>query len=100
MTRPPSPRSREVPDADRTETERRRLGARAPWVRRARSEPRKGVTMRAVVWKGPHQMAVEQVEDVQMTEPTDAILRLTTTAICGSDLHMYEGRAPGEPGTV
>lgn len=56
--------------------------------------------MRALVWKGPHEMQVEEVEDVELVEPTDMILRLTTTAICGSDLHMYEGRAPGEPGTV
>jgi glutathione-independent formaldehyde dehydrogenase len=45
-------------------------------------------------------MDVEEVEDVRMDEPTDAVLRLTTTAICGSDLHMYEGRAPGESGTI
>jgi len=56
--------------------------------------------MRAVVWKGPHEVQVEEVEDVRIDEPTDAVLRLTTTAICGSDLHMYEGRAPGEPGTI
>ncbi len=56
--------------------------------------------MRAVVWKEPHKVAVEEVEDVKMTEPTDAILRLTSAGICGSDLHMYEGRAPVEPGEV
>jgi glutathione-independent formaldehyde dehydrogenase len=56
--------------------------------------------MRAVVWKGPREIAVESVDDVEMVEPTDAILRLTSAAICGSDLHPYEGRAPAEPGTV
>jgi glutathione-independent formaldehyde dehydrogenase len=56
--------------------------------------------VRAVVWKGPHEVAVEQVEDAKIVEPTDAVLRLTTSAICGSDLHMYEGRAPVEPGVV
>lgn len=56
--------------------------------------------MRAVVWKAPHQVAVEEVEDARLAEPTDAILRLTSTAICGSDLHMYEGRAPLQPGQV
>jgi glutathione-independent formaldehyde dehydrogenase len=56
--------------------------------------------MRAVVWKGPHEVAVEQVEDARIDEPTDVLVRLTSTAICGSDLHMYEGRAPAEPGIV
>jgi glutathione-independent formaldehyde dehydrogenase len=56
--------------------------------------------MRAVVWKKPNTVEVEEVEEVEMVEPTDAILRLTTAAICGSDLHGYEGRAPMEPGTI
>lgn len=56
--------------------------------------------MRAVVWKKPHTVAVEHVEDPKIVEPTDAILRLTTAGICGSDLHMYEGRAPVQPGEV
>ncbi|MBV8599952.1 MAG: glutathione-independent formaldehyde dehydrogenase [Candidatus Eremiobacteraeota bacterium] len=56
--------------------------------------------MRAVVWKEPHKVVVEQVEDPKIQEPADAILRLTTAAICGSDLHMYEGRTPIEPGQV
>ena len=56
--------------------------------------------MRAVVWKGPHKVQVEQVDDARLDEPTDVLVRLSTAAICGSDLHMYEGRAPGQPGTV
>lgn len=56
--------------------------------------------MRAVVWKEPMKVAVENVDDPKIEEPTDAIMRLTTAAICGSDLHMYEGRAPLEPGQV
>ena len=56
--------------------------------------------MRAVVWKAPYEVAVEQVDDPRIQEPTDAVMRLTTAAICGSDLHMYEGRAPIEPGQV
>jgi len=57
-------------------------------------------TLKAVVWKKPYTVIVEDVEDPRLEEPTDAILRLTTAAICGSDLHMYEGRAPMEPGQV
>jgi len=56
--------------------------------------------MRAVVWKEPYKVEVEEVENPRIQEPTDAILRLTTAAICGSDLHMYEGRAPVQPGEV
>ncbi|HEY4438932.1 MAG TPA: glutathione-independent formaldehyde dehydrogenase [Candidatus Elarobacter sp.] len=56
--------------------------------------------MRALVWKEPYKVEIEQIDDPKIAEPTDAILRLTTAAICGSDLHMYEGRAPVEPGEV
>jgi glutathione-independent formaldehyde dehydrogenase len=56
--------------------------------------------MRAVVWKAPNHVAVESLEDPAIAEETDAVMRLTTAAICGSDLHMYEGRAPVEPGQV
>ena len=43
-------------------------------------------------------MAVQDVEDARVEDPTDALVRVTTTAICGSDLHMYEGRTDAEPG--
>lgn len=56
--------------------------------------------MRAVVWKEAFNVKVEEVEKPTIQEPNDVILRLTTTAICGSDLHMYEGRAPMKPGQV
>lgn len=56
--------------------------------------------MRAVVYKGPNQVAVEDVEDPRIEAPTDAILQLTSAAICGSDLHMYEGRTAAQPGMI
>jgi glutathione-independent formaldehyde dehydrogenase len=56
--------------------------------------------MRAVVYKDTHSVAVEQVEDPRLEAPTDALVRITTTAICGSDLHMYEGRTIAETGIV
>ena len=46
--------------------------------------------MRAVVWKGEHHVAVEEVPDPVIREPTDAIIEVTSTGICGSDLHLYE----------
>ncbi|GLY64917.1 glutathione-independent formaldehyde dehydrogenase [Amycolatopsis taiwanensis] len=56
--------------------------------------------MRAVVYRGPREVAVEQVPDPAIQEPTDAIVRITTTNICGSDLHMYEGRTSVEQGKI
>ena len=46
--------------------------------------------MRAVVWHGRHDVRVEEVPDPRIEEETDAIIRVTSTNICGSDLHLYE----------
>lgn len=54
--------------------------------------------MKAVVYKGPFEVAVEDVDDPTIQEPTDVIVKITSTAICGSDLHMYEGRTDAQPG--
>ncbi len=56
--------------------------------------------MRAVVYKGEYEVAIEDVEDARIEDPTDVVIRVTSTAICGSDLHMYEGRTGAEPGIV
>ncbi|MET8679717.1 glutathione-independent formaldehyde dehydrogenase [Streptomyces sp. NPDC004647] len=56
--------------------------------------------MKAVVYKGPFEVAVEEVEKPKVQHPNDVIVRVTSTAICGSDLHMYEGRTAAEPGIV
>lgn len=56
--------------------------------------------VKAVVYKEPHRVDVEEVGDPRIEDPTDAVVRVTTTAICGSDLHMYEGRTAAEPGIV
>ena len=45
--------------------------------------------MKAVVWHGKHDVRVDEVPDPRIEEPTDAIVRVTSTAICGSDLHLY-----------
>jgi threonine dehydrogenase-like Zn-dependent dehydrogenase len=50
--------------------------------------------MKAVVWHGKRDVRVDEVPDPEIQEPTDAIVRITTTAICGSDLHLYEVLAP------
>jgi len=56
--------------------------------------------MRAVVYRGPFDVEVTEVPDATIEQPTDAVVRITTTNICGSDLHMYEGRTSVEEGTV
>ncbi|HRX83772.1 MAG TPA: zinc-dependent alcohol dehydrogenase [Phycisphaerae bacterium] len=50
--------------------------------------------MRAVCWFGEHDVRVENVPDPQIVNPRDAIVRVTATAICGSDLHLYDGVIP------
>jgi len=50
--------------------------------------------MKAVTWQGKHDVKVETVPDPTIQEPTDAIVRITSTGICGSDLHLYEILGP------
>ncbi|MFI0449967.1 zinc-dependent alcohol dehydrogenase [Actinomadura sp. 6N118] len=50
--------------------------------------------MKAVTWHGKRDVRVDEVADPAIKEPTDAIVRITTTAICGSDLHLYEVLGP------
>jgi threonine dehydrogenase-like Zn-dependent dehydrogenase len=50
--------------------------------------------MRALAWHGKRDVRVDNVPDPTIEEPTDAIVRITSTAICGSDLHLYEVLGP------
>jgi threonine dehydrogenase-like Zn-dependent dehydrogenase len=50
--------------------------------------------MKAVCWNGVTTVEVEQVPDPQLINPRDAIIKVTSTAICGSDLHLYNGYIP------
>jgi len=50
--------------------------------------------MRANVWSGRNHVEVENVPDPQILNSRDAIVRITSTAICGSDLHLYDGYVP------
>lgn len=57
--------------------------------------------MKAVVWHGPHDVRVDDVADPVIQKPTDMLIRVTTTAICGTDLHPYHGQLPDfRPGTI
>ena len=50
--------------------------------------------MKAVCWYGKHDVRVESVPDPEIMNSRDAIIKITTTAICGSDLHLYNGYIP------
>src|SRR5215210_4579374 len=75
--RPEVGRVRVVVSADRTE----RLSA-------------KGAFMRAMVYRGPYKVRVEEKEMPAIEHPNDAIVRVSVAAICGSDLHLYHGMMP------
>jgi threonine dehydrogenase-like Zn-dependent dehydrogenase len=60
-----------------------------------------GETMKALTWQGNEDVQVTEVPDPRIQEPTDAIIRVTSTAICGSDLHLYGVLGPYlKPGDV
>jgi threonine dehydrogenase-like Zn-dependent dehydrogenase len=50
--------------------------------------------VRALVWHGKENVRVDTVPDPTIVDPTDAIIKITSTAICGSDLHLYDGYQP------
>ena len=51
--------------------------------------------MKALCWHGKYDVRVDNVPDPKIIEPTDAIIKITATAICGSDLHLFDGYQPG-----
>src|SRR5215217_7895724 len=57
--------------------------------------------MRALCWEGVGKVHVGSVPDPKILNPRDVIVRITSTAICGSDLHLYDGYVPTmQPGDV
>ncbi|WP_225207507.1 zinc-dependent alcohol dehydrogenase [Novosphingobium huizhouense] len=50
--------------------------------------------MKAITWHGKHDVRLDSVDDPEILNPRDAIIRVTSTAICGSDLHLYDGYVP------
>src|SRR5665811_442387 len=51
-------------------------------------------------YKGPRDVVVKKVPDAKIEKATDVLVKITTTNICGSVLHMYEGRTGMEPGRI
>jgi glutathione-independent formaldehyde dehydrogenase len=79
--------------------------AKGGMARRCRAQPvdyhdPEGVHVKALVFHGPRNVNVEQVADPKIEEPLDAIIRITSANICGSDLHPYEGRSALDDGMV
>jgi glutathione-independent formaldehyde dehydrogenase len=56
--------------------------------------------MKALVYNGPRDVSVKNVPDAKIERSTDVLVKITTTNICGSDLHMYEGRTDMPPGRI
>ena len=56
--------------------------------------------MKAIIYNGPHDVSIQNVPDAKIEKATDVLVRITTTNICGSDLHMYEGRTSFETGRI
>src|SRR5206468_4736694 len=55
---------------------------------------RESHAMKAVTWQGKRDVRVEEMPDPRIQEPTDAVIRITSTGLCGSDLHLYEVLTP------
>jgi threonine dehydrogenase-like Zn-dependent dehydrogenase len=57
--------------------------------------------VKALCWQGKEKLGIESVNDPAIMNPRDAIVRITRSAICGSDLHLYDGYVPTmEPGDI
>ena len=56
--------------------------------------------MKAIIYNGPHDVSIQNVPDAKIEKATDVLVRITTTNLCGSDLHMYEGRTSFETGRI
>jgi threonine dehydrogenase-like Zn-dependent dehydrogenase len=56
--------------------------------------------MKAVVYEDTRRVGVQQVTDASIEDPGDVVIRVTSSAICGTDLHMYDGRTGAERGLV
>src|SRR5438045_4978766 len=70
----------------------RQLGPRKRNGRHGKN--RRGGVMRALCWHGRAKVSVDNVPDPKIEDPRDAIIRITSTAICGSDVHLYDGYQP------
>ena len=76
-----------------------RVGRGAEWT--GPNGTAEGFSVKALTWQGNQDVQVREVPDPQIEQPTDAIIRVTSTAICGSDLHLYGVLGPYlKPGDI
>src|SRR6185437_3037372 len=74
-----------------------RADRRGPTVHLKSGAPgpqRRGGAMKALTWHGRRDVRVETVPDPEIEEPTDVIVQITSSGLCGSDLHLYEVLGP------
>src|SRR5690606_2786951 len=70
-------------------------------ARGLRLEAMKGRTMKAIVWHGKEDVRCDRVTDPEIEHPRDAIIKVTSCAICGSDLHLFHNFIPAMmPGDI
>src|SRR6185312_4006357 len=80
----------------------------SPWIaaqrglknKRKKYSPYSHKPMKALIYNGPRDVRIKNVPDATIEKPTDVLVKITSTNICGSDLHMYEGRTSVEKGKV
>jgi threonine dehydrogenase-like Zn-dependent dehydrogenase len=68
---------------------------RSPRIATAFEQPASETHMKALVWHSPKDVRCDEVPDPTIEDPRDAIIKVTSCAICGSDLHLYDGYMPG-----
>src|SRR5690348_11579007 len=66
-------------------------GRRTPSARFCAATGRGSAFMKAICWMGKNSVRVENVPEPEMLNARDAIVKISSTAICGSDLHLYQG---------
>jgi len=57
-------------------------------------------TMKSLVFHGKSDIRLKEMLKPKLTKPTDALVKVTTSTICGSDLHIWHGHLPITPGTI
>lgn len=78
----------------------RRIQSREPYYLPQFQAIMSSSQMKALHYDGPFKVSVKDIPMPKIEHPDDAIIKITTTCICGSDLHMYEGRTAAQPGLV
>src|SRR5205085_3052716 len=90
---PALPREARARDVHAAARRRVVVSPHRPWAPDSAATRR--VPVKAVVWHGDERLSVDDVPEPRIEQPTDAVVRITSTAICGSDLHLYGAKVVG-----